>query len=97
MTIAAIRKKVLPIFKKQGVLKAAIFGSFARGEEKKNSDVDMLIKLRKDKSGFDFIELKINLEEKLGKKVDLVSYNGVHPLLKDRILKDQKIIYEKGR
>jgi len=44
---------------------------------------------------FDFVELKLELEEKLGKKVDLVTYRAIKPRLKDIILKDEKIIYEK--
>ncbi|MBI5753652.1 nucleotidyltransferase family protein [Candidatus Peregrinibacteria bacterium] len=95
MTIAAIKKQALPIFKSQGVLKAAVFGSFARGDNKKNSDVDFLVKLKKNKSLFDFLELKFALEEKLNKRIDLVSYNGIHPFLKAKILEEQKIIYEK--
>lgn len=97
MTIQEIKKIALPILKTRGVLKAAIFGSFARGDNKKNSDVDLLISMQKNKSGFDFLELKFTLEEKLEKKVDLVSYNGIHPSIKDRILNEQKVIYEKGR
>lgn len=97
MTIAAIKKQVLPILKKQGVLKAAIFGSFARGEENKRSDVDFLIKPKKKTTLFDLGGLKINLEKKLGKKVDLVEYSCIHRLLKKQILKDQIIIYEKKR
>ncbi len=95
MTIAAIKKQSLPIFKSQGVLKAAIFGSFARGDNKKNSDIDFLVKMKKNKSLFDFLELKFALEKKLNKKVDLVSYMGIHPFIKDKILEEQKIIYEK--
>ncbi len=95
MTIAAIKKKALPILKSQGVLKAAIFGSFARGDNKRNSDIDILIKPKKHTSLFDLGGLKIDLEEKLGKKVDIITYDGIHPMLKEQILKDQKIIYEK--
>ena len=56
------------------------------------------IELLKSKKPEEYLaHYKQVLEEKLGKRVDLVSYNGVHPLIKSRILKDQKIIYEKGR
>lgn len=95
MTVQTIKKKILPILKRQGVTKAAIFGSVARGEMKKSSDVDILVKLEKGKSLFDFVKLKFELEDKLGKKVDLVSYNAIKPRLKDYILRDEKKIYEK--
>ncbi len=83
----------MPILKRQGVTKAALFGSAARGEAKKSSDIDILVKLKKGKSLFDFVGLKLELEEKLGKKVDLVEYAAIKPLLKQIILGEQKIIY----
>ena len=95
MTIQAIKKQIVPILKRQGVTKAALFGSVAREESKKRSDIDILIKLKKGKSLFDFVGLKLELEEKLGKQVDLVTYRAIKPRLKDIILKDEKIIYEK--
>lgn len=73
--------------------KAALFGSVVRKEDKKGSDVDILIKFEKnDKSLFDLSGLKIELEEKLNKKVDILTYDSLHPLLKDIILKEQKVI-----
>lgn len=95
MTAANIKNKIVPILKRQGVTRAALFGSVARGEAKKNSDVDILVRLQKGKNLFDFVGLKLELEEKLGKKVDLVSYGAIKPRLKDIILKDEKVIYEK--
>jgi predicted nucleotidyltransferase len=94
MTTEAIKKKILPILKRQGVIRAAVFGSFARGEETKNSDIDILVKMAKNKSLLDLVGLKIELEDKLGRDVDVISYGGIHPLLKNIILKEQQIIYE---
>jgi len=95
MTIQAMKKKIIPILKRQGVTKAAFFGSVARGEAKKRSDVDILVSLEKGKTLFNFVGLKLELEDKLGKKVDLVSYGAIKPRLKNIILKDEKKIYEK--
>ncbi|MBI5147857.1 MAG: nucleotidyltransferase family protein [Parcubacteria group bacterium] len=95
MTTANIKTKIVPILKRQGVTKAALFGSVARGEARKNSDIDILVKLEKGKNLFDFVGLKLDLEEKLGKKVDLVSYGAIKPRLKKIILRDEKVIYEK--
>lgn len=95
MTTQFIKKQIMPILKRQGVTKAALFGSVARGESKKRSDVDILVNLKKGKSLLDFVGLKLELEEKLGKKVDLVSYKAIKPRLKDIILRDEKIIYER--
>ena len=88
-SIQIIKTKIISILKRHGVSKAAIFGSLARGEEGENSDIDILIELKGEKSLLDLIGLKIELEEVLGKKVDLVEYSTIHPFLKDRILKEQ--------
>ncbi len=95
MTNQNIKKQILPILRRHGVMKASVFGSFARGEAKKGSDVDLLVKLPKGKSLLDLVSLKLELEEKLGRKVDVLTYNSINHLLKDIILNEQKIIYEK--
>lgn len=95
MTINTIKKKILPILKRQGVTKVALFGSVVRGEMKKRSDIDILIRFKGGKSLLDLVRLEFDLEKKLGKKVDLLTYNSIHPLLKKIILNEQKIIYEK--
>ena len=82
-----IAKLAVPILKKNGVVKAGIFGSYARGEAKKRSDVDMLIKQTGRRGLLDLVDLQFQLEEKLGRKVDLLDYNAVHPLLKKYIFK----------
>lgn len=84
-----IKTKVLPILKKAGVTRSSIFGSYVRGEEKLDSDIDLLIELPKGKSLLDLVRLERKLEEILGKKVDLVTYKSVSPLLKDYIQRDQ--------
>ncbi len=95
MTTLTIKNKIIPILKRQGVLKAAIFGSFARGEETKNSDVDLLVKMPKSKTFLDMAGLKVELEDKLGREVDLVEYDAIRPLIKERVLRDKQEIYEK--
>lgn len=86
--IRLLQKKIIPILKRNGVARAGIFGSFARGEGKKNSDLDLLIQFKGKKSLFDFIGLGQELEQAIHRKVDLVTYKYIHPLLKERILKD---------
>lgn len=61
----------------------------------KKSDIDILVKLNSKNSLLDLVRIQFILEDKLGKKVDLLTYNSIHPLLKDIILKEQKVIYEK--
>ncbi|MBI2574477.1 nucleotidyltransferase family protein [Candidatus Woesearchaeota archaeon] len=65
-----------------------IFGSFARGEQKKGSDIDVLIEFNRPISFFKFIELENCLGELLGAKVDLVSKKALRPYIGGRILKE---------
>jgi hypothetical protein len=92
--IISIKKKINPILKRNDVKKAALFGSVARGEENKRSDVDILVEFKNDenKSLLDLVGLEFELEERLNRKVDVLTYDSIHPLLKEVILKDQKII-----
>ena len=88
-SIQQLAKVIVPILKKNDVTKAGIFGSYARGEQKKKSDIDILIKFKGKKSMFDLVHVELELKKKIGKKVDLVTYNSLHRLLKERILHDE--------
>ncbi|MBI4127789.1 MAG: nucleotidyltransferase family protein [Parcubacteria group bacterium] len=87
--IEEIKRKILPILKAAGVTRSSLFGSVARGEASATSDVDILVELPRDKSLLDFVDLKLQLEDTLHTKVDLVEYDTVKPLLKPYILNDQ--------
>lgn len=80
----------------QGVKYLGLFGSFARGENSKNSDIDLLIDFNVGKSLFDLAEIKIYLQDKLGKKVDLTMKNKIKKSLEPYIKKDLIDIYEKN-
>jgi predicted nucleotidyltransferase len=88
-TIDEIKEKAVPILKEAGVLRSSIFGSYVRGEQKEDSDIDILVELPVDKSLLDLVRLQRKLRTVLGKDVDLLTYNSVHPLLKKYIQKDQ--------
>jgi uncharacterized protein len=85
LDIHAIKEKSIPELKKAGVLRSALFGSFARGEAGLDSDVDILIEFPEDKTLYDLIELEQNLGSALGRKVDVVTYRSLHHLLRDQI------------
>ena len=87
-----IKKKIVAILKKKDVEKAAIFGSAVRGEMTDKSDVDIAIKFRGKHSLFDLAGIKIELEEELGKKVDIMTYDSIYPDIKKKILKEQEVI-----
>lgn len=87
-TCQKITKSIIPILKKHQVKRAAIFGSFARGEERKNSDVDLLVDFKKEVGLFAFVDLKNSLEEKVGRKFDVITFRSVNKKLKSYINKD---------
>lgn len=89
LTIDEIKEKVIPILKSAGVKRSSLFGSYVRGEQTEKSDIDLLVDFPKGKSLFDFVAIKIQLEEALGKKVDLVEYELIKPRLKKYILPEQ--------
>lgn len=92
-TVLGIKKLSLPILKRHAVKRAAIFGSFARGEAISSSDVDILIEYKtKNKSLFDLVDLKSELEEILGRKVDIVTYNSIYWRIREQILAEQVVI-----
>lgn len=93
--IQQLRKRIIPILKRHDVVKAGIFGSFVRRDYNKKSDIDILIKFKGRKSLLDLAGLEIELEKKLKRKVDVGEYSVIHPMLKDRILKEEIRIYEK--
>ena len=80
-------------FSTQPVLKAWLFGSFSRGEETQDSDVDIIVSLDKSKPiGLKFFGMWSDLEELLGRKVDLVSEGTLLPFAKESAERD-KILY----
>jgi hypothetical protein len=87
--IANLRRRVLPILKQHDVKRAALFGSFARGEGTHHSDLDLLVEFKGSKSLLDLVALKQALEAKTRKKVDVLTYRALHPLIRDRILSEQ--------
>ncbi len=92
MNVEEIKRKVVPILRKYGVRRASIFGSVVRGEMREDSDIDILVEIDRDISLLDFVALKLELEDVLGRKVDLVEFDAIKPRLKERILKEQVVI-----
>jgi len=87
--IEKIKSEILPVLRKHGVRRASLFGSISRGEETEKSDIDILVEFEGRKSLLDLTELKIELEEKLKRRVDVLTYKSIHPLLRERILSEK--------
>ncbi len=94
MNIDEIKVKINPILKKYGVKSASIFGSVARGENKSDSDIDMIVAIEKNIGVYEFVALKHELEDMLGKEVDLVSRGSINKYIGPYIEKDIVNIYE---
>ncbi len=84
-----VREKIIDILRRNDVRRASFFGSIVRGEMTEQSDVDLLVEFEGRKSLLDIAGLKIELEDALGRKVDVVTYRSLHPLLRERILTEQ--------
>ena len=88
--IEKIKSKIIAALKKNKVSKAGIFGSYSRGEQNKNSDIDITVEINdKNMSLLGFIKLTRLLEGLLKRKVDLVEYSAIKPRIKERILKEE--------
>ena len=83
-------KKLVEILKKHGVKNIKIFGSYARGEAKPESDLDVLVEFYERKSLLEIVGIEQELEDKLGMKVDLLTRESISPYLRKRIEKECK-------
>lgn len=94
----AIIEALRHYFSTQPVLKAWLFGSFSRGEETKDSDVDIMVSLDKSKPiGLKFFGMWSDLEELLGRKVDLVSEGILLPFAQESVERDKILVYERTK
>jgi len=87
--IEPVREKIIDILRENGVKRASSFGSVVLGEMTEDSDVDLLVKFEGRRSLLDLAHLKNELEDAVNRRVDLLTYKSINPLLKDRILAEQ--------
>jgi predicted nucleotidyltransferase len=92
-----IEKKLAEICQKNGIVFMAIFGSFARGEQKKKSDIDIAIEFEKgsQKSLLDLVRIENELRKVFKRKVDLGIFSSLNPYIIEYVKKEMRIIYEK--
>ena len=81
---------ILTIAQFHGASNIRVFGSFARGEAKPNSDLDLLVDMAADRSLLDTVGLIQDLQESLGRRVDVVTERALHRLLRARILSEAR-------
>ena len=90
----AEKEKIVEICERNDIEFCALFGSFARGDATENSDIDLLVRFSKPK-GFDWVNAALEIEDALGRKVDLVTEKGLSPYIRENVLKDLEVLYGK--
>ena len=101
MATEAVRKmipRMRRFFAKQPVRRAYLFGSYSRGEETKNSDVDILVDFDKSQpiGLFQYVSMKLELEDLLQRDVDLVEEGELLPFAQESANRDKFLIYERA-
>lgn len=94
--IDEIKSILIQFFIQYGITKGAIFGSYARGEETENSDVDLLFSIGKSMPLNEWNEMENNIQKAIGKKVDFVEFGSLSKRVEQEILKEAVITYEQA-
>ncbi|MDQ3179601.1 MAG: nucleotidyltransferase family protein [Acidobacteriota bacterium] len=94
MNLDKFKKQLDEICRQNGIAMLGVFGSVARGEDTPESDVDLLIKLNKPVGLIEFIRLEDKFVEVFGRKVDLATEESLHPLIRQNVLSDLRVLYE---
>lgn len=89
-SVAQLRAPILRVTQRYGVTNVRIFGSFARGEQRRTSDVDLLVDLPDGMTILDLVGLKLDLEERLHRKVDVIPADSIKRALRPYILADAR-------
>jgi predicted nucleotidyltransferase len=90
------KEKIIEICKRNDISYCALFGSFARGEATETSDIDLLVKFSKRIGIFEFAGVAQDLEDALKRKVDLATEAMIGKYIRENVMRDLKVIYEKN-
>ena len=85
--------RLIDVCRKNDVSMIGVFGSMARGEAKKKSDIDLIVRFSKRKSLLAMVRLERELTEALGRKVDLLTEAAISPYIRERVLKEMQVVY----
>ena len=87
------KERIIEICRKNDISYCALFGSYARQEAQETSDVDLLIRFSKPKSLLGHISISHQLQDALGKEIDLLTENELSPHIRENVLRDLQVIY----
>ena len=90
MNLQSKRQDILQIAARHGASNIRLFGSAARGEDRPESDLDMLVEMESGRSLLDLVALSQDLEELLHRKVEILTDSSVHPAIRPHILADAR-------
>lgn len=87
-----IQREVIAVLQRRGVAHAGVFGSFACGEQRPDSDLDLLVEFEGWSSLIDMAGLRLDLQDLLGRRVDVVTPDGLSPSIRDHVMRDLVVI-----
>ena len=92
--IRAMGLRLAELCQKYGIAELSVFGSIVRGDERADSDVDLLyVRLPGNDLGMSYFALQEDLEKLFGRQVDLVPKDGLHRAIRDQVLNDAQVLY----
>lgn len=92
MNIEERREEILRIAARYGARNVRVFGSVARGEDRSDSDLDLLVEMENDRTLLDLVGLEQDLEELLARNVDVLTDDSIHPALRQRIIAEARAL-----
>ena len=95
MNLKPFLKQLQAVCRDNNVSMLGVFGSVARGDDTPESDIDLLVKLSKPVGFIELIQLEDKFKDIFGRKVDLATEGALHPLIRQGVFGDLKVIYEK--
>ena len=85
------------ICRRNDVSRLSVFGSFARGQDRPDSDIDSLVEFSEEKGLLDLVALERQLSEAFGRKVDLLTEQSISPYIRDSVKRDQRVLFDARR
>ncbi len=90
--LETLSTQAVSILRDHGVVRAGAFGSYARGEQRPDSDLDLVVEFESGRSLIDLVLLQQALSESLGLDVEVTTYRSLHPMFAQRVLAEEQRI-----